>query len=216
MRSFWIGHTEVTVEQFEKGGGRPTDLEGPTPPTNREPCEPIVGESFRRCRRFMDQLRDTGLRLPNEIEWEYAAAGPRGLDYPWGDEWDPRRVARSLACVRSDSDDVSWCGALDMAGSVGEWCETRWPIPPSLRDARGDVVVFRGGHYGYRSGGRLGEWGEVDTSPGPPRPPSERRVHPELFLCATRHFIDTGRVRESYFPPWSSPFVGFRVALDAD
>ena len=71
-----------------------------------------------------------GGRLPTPAEWDHAAhGGTRPI--PWGEFWeqgachagDPlsRKENTSKACG-SFPTDVSWCGALDMAGSVREMC----------------------------------------------------------------------------------------------
>ena len=79
--------------------------------------------------------RHYAMSLPTEAEWEYAARGTTGYLFPWGNEWDPRKCCNrynrgpdvgDLAAtveVGSCPGDVSWCGAMDMAGNCQEWCQ---------------------------------------------------------------------------------------------
>lgn len=72
-------------------------------------------------------------RLPTEPEWEYAARGPEGRKFPWGNEepdatrmhWSGAGGKRkaSTAPVATHPGDVSPFGVLDMGGNVSEWVE---------------------------------------------------------------------------------------------
>lgn len=98
-----------------------------------------------------------GRHVPSELEWEYAARGTRGLDFPWGDGarrfedlvnggrvLDHDEVPDTVT-VRSFLDGASWVGALNLLGNVAEWTSSRLAPYPESRLAALDGVVYRGG-----------------------------------------------------------------------
>jgi formylglycine-generating enzyme len=101
-----------------------------------------------------------GMRLPSEDEWEYAARGPQGLRYPWGNELTQASLAQRAnagtyaCCAASKADGFSRTapvgsfprgrspfGLDDMAGNVWEWTSSPFPGAPDKR-------VIRGGGWG--------------------------------------------------------------------
>ena len=149
---FWLDVLEVYNEQFDGLGGQAA-----VPSAETGASYPRTQIDFDEAGRY---CASRGTRLPTEAEWEYAARGPDGLVYPWGNEFDStalifgeNAINNQTWKVGSKARGVSWVGALDMIGNVSEWVSD-WYGPYSF-DARtnptgpasGESHVVRGGNY---------------------------------------------------------------------
>lgn len=154
-RGFWLGKHEVTNARYR----RYCEATGKTFPTDSDQGDdhPVVFVSWDDAKAYCGHY---GLSLPTEAQWEYAARG-WDLKYPWGNEWDARKCCNTdnkgpggqTFPVGSFPEGVSWCGALDMAGNVEEWCaDWRGPYTVESADdptgpATGSYRLVRGGSW---------------------------------------------------------------------
>ena len=164
--AFYLGKTEVTQAQW-------LAIMGSNPSTFKNysdsPSRPVEGVSWNDIAGFNTA---TGLRLPNEAEWEYAYRGNTTTafhsmpGYPNGT--NTHSLLGGIAWYGSNSGYATHAvagkaanafGMYDMSGNVFEWCNDWYgsyaegnatdPAGPSSGVAR----VLRGGHWNNTSQG---------------------------------------------------------------
>lgn len=172
---FWLDRYEVTNARY-KSEGRFSGVD-----------QPRDSVTWHEAQDFCEG-RET--RLPTEAEWEYAARGPDGLMYPWGNEFSS---SHTIYSANSDGHtanigtalDISWIGAEDMSGNLREWVSDWY-----AREYDTDVSVVNpsGPTTGIQRVLKGGSWWHGDPD----------------FL--------RGAARDWYYPDDRSELNGFRCA----
>jgi formylglycine-generating enzyme required for sulfatase activity len=174
--SYWPRHADNFLKHWHRG----------QPPESKE-HHPVVYVDLDDARAY---ARWKGRRLPTEEEWQYAAQGPDGRMFPWGDgPWRGRcndGTTGTTTPVRAFPTGQSPFGLFDMCGNVWEWTESE------RTDGHTRFCIVHGGSF-YQA--QASEW----YADGGPRPCGFAAkfllTWPGLDRCAT---------------------VGFRCAADLD
>jgi iron(II)-dependent oxidoreductase len=123
-----------------------------------EPDHPVTKVLWEEAAAYCEWL---GMRLPTEAEWEKAARGTGGWQYPWGNEWK-QNLANTAAMgiggtmpPGSFPDGASPYGVWDMVGNAAEWVSDYFSFDyytnaPDRNPAGPDTIldhVVRGGSW---------------------------------------------------------------------
>ncbi|MEZ4267684.1 MAG: formylglycine-generating enzyme family protein [Myxococcota bacterium] len=170
LSSYYLDLTQVTAQAFgdcvRAGGCRVEDVHPGGGYFNFDvpdrQAHPINGVTWRGARDFCAWA---GARLPTEAEWEFAARGPQGTRFSWGDEvpacGDPNRAVLHEGCP-SDGTRITGAtrffgaaGVAELSGGVWEWVADWYAEDWYARSGRLDPV---GPPEGTRRVQRGGSW----------------------------------------------------------
>lgn len=115
---------------------------------------PVTGVTWRKA---VEYAQAVGKRLPTEIEWEKAARGEDGRQFPWGEVFREEYAntgetfGAHLMRVGEFLPGASPYGCMDMAGNAMEWVSDWYQAYPGNTEIAaeyGQVFrVLRGGSY---------------------------------------------------------------------
>lgn len=171
---YWMARFILTNEQYAEAL---KNKKHPVSDWQKKKDHPVVSVSWddalEYCKWFnqtyQNELKSAGdfvLRLPTEAEWEKAARGTYANEWPWGNEFDPKKCNSSegkkggttpVGAYSALGGDSPY-GCADMVGNVWEWTHTlynNYPYDP--KDGREDEAnrgrrVLRGGSFGSDRG----------------------------------------------------------------
>jgi formylglycine-generating enzyme required for sulfatase activity len=129
LPDFWIDKTPVTNAEYARfvadtGHKPPRHWKGKVPPKEIDD-HPVTYVSWHDAVAYG---KWTGKRLPTEEEWEKAAQGSDGREYPWGNQQPTSQLCNfdyneggTTPVGRYSPQGDSPYGCVDMAGNVWEW-----------------------------------------------------------------------------------------------
>lgn len=127
-KAYCIDRTEVTQKagwECRLAGKCPFIRESSKATVEQHPDYPLDYVYWHQAKTYCEA---NGGRLPTEAEWEYAARGTDGRQYPWGNEVLTHEHAQYMVrgaegprAVGTHPKGRSPFGLEDMVGNVGEW-----------------------------------------------------------------------------------------------
>ena len=136
LPEYWIDKTPVTNAEYarfvaEKGYEPPKHWLGKKPPPELAE-HPVVYVNWSDANAYAEWA---GGRLPSGEQWEKAARGTDGRQYPWGDEWQDGRcntkeanIGKTTPVGRFSPAGDSPFNCVGMSGNVWEWLNEKYVI----------------------------------------------------------------------------------------
>jgi len=164
LDSYWIYKTDVTNKMYAQcvatgNCAVPTQELGAPAYTNPDYGDyPVVGVTWDMSSNYCQWIQG---QLPTDAQWEKAARGLNGSDYPWGNDKPACDLLNMQGClghtngVNDYPSGASQYGLLDMEGNVFQWINdyydanyyTSMPSANPTGPTSGDSRVIRGSSF---------------------------------------------------------------------
>jgi formylglycine-generating enzyme required for sulfatase activity len=147
LPDYWMAKFPLTNELYTTYVGKETH---PVVGWEKKKNHPVVNVSWNDAMLYCHWINDLYARelhqlglfihLPTEAQWEKAARGEYGNEWPWGNEDDTSRCnsfegkKRGTTPVDTYPQGDSPYGVADMVGNVWEWTHTLYEKYPYLAD----------------------------------------------------------------------------------
>lgn len=169
--AFWVGRSPVTTAHFlafiGEAGYKAAHRYYASKVAQQQlnhPAKCVSWDDAQAWCAWASAKANAEIRLPGEVEWEKAARGTNGSEYPWGNAQPTERLANfgKLEAWNKASGEDDWkfttpvgqfspagnsqYGLMDAAGNVWEWCADWYDKEQKSR-------VLRGGSFDYDARG---------------------------------------------------------------
>lgn len=157
LKPYYIDKYEVTnakYKEFVDATGRKAPAGWAAGFPQDQADHPVTHVTWHDAEAFCKWKK---MRLPSEAEWEKAARGTDARTFPWGNDFDHKKVNTmgeygGTVRVGLLQDGASPFGAYEMAGNVQEWVQDWYqPYPGNTfkdPDYGEQFKVVRGGGWG--------------------------------------------------------------------
>jgi formylglycine-generating enzyme required for sulfatase activity len=176
LDTFWIARYPVTNAQYQafiddrgyeddrwwvglpKHSTRPWD---PIWSGANRPRDTVIWYEAEAYTRWLSARLGLEVTLPTELQWEKAARGEDGREYPWGEGYragfanvdesqlEGGHYLEQTTAVGLYPQGASPYGVLDLSGNVWEWCLNKLGFPEETDLAGKHARVLRGGSWTY-------------------------------------------------------------------
>jgi formylglycine-generating enzyme required for sulfatase activity/tRNA A37 threonylcarbamoyladenosine biosynthesis protein TsaE len=173
-QDYWLARFPVTNEQYAKFIKDTKQKHQWVDGWEKKLDHPVVNITWHAALAYCNWLNQTRreelpagyiFRLPTEAEWEKAARGEFGYEWPWGNDFDPakcnsdegKKGGTTPVGAYSPHGDSPY-GCADMVGNVWEWTHSSYkPYPYKIDDGRENpktatTRVLRGGSFNTKRG----------------------------------------------------------------
>lgn len=195
LASFRIGKYPVTNRQYKlfcssTGHALPESLSESEPEDH--PAWGMEHGDAQAFARWAGEQLGFSCSLPSEEQWEFSARGFSRSEYPYGNEFSPKKANTAESGIGKTTPvdryaaAASEFGVCDLAGNVEEWTSGRYRPYPGGSFIADDLINCLGRDYPVLRGGSFARGGDLSRG-------------------ARRH----GKYRSSEYK-----YTGFRIACD--